>query len=238
MQHVSIIITHYSLYDDHGEERRYGGPPRSDMLYVTMGTLSKYTDYPAEIIVVDNGGDKDDSNYLLDLNRSGVINTYIRNKNNMNFGWGWNQAAKLATGDYLCFTCNDLQFKENWLSQTIKPLLNHPEKKLIATPLVTPDKNAPKWQRGELDGYRLNAFAGSNCMLMHKSVYQTVGEFSTSTVAGTLWHRTMHKMGYLVVAPPEDLAIHLGQNGGVNFYRNIKVKKILLNGEEVDYSYA
>lgn len=238
MKYISIIICHYSICDDFGEQKRHGAPPRSDMLWVTLGSLIKYTDYPAEIIVIDNGGPDDDSEYLLNLVRAGKINTYIRNKNNMNFGWAWNQGAKLATGEYLCFTCNDIQFKKNWLGITIEPLLKYgvisPEKKLIATPLITPDKNMEKWDRGKLDKHRLNSFAGSNCMVMHRDTYKDVGEFSTSPAAGTHWHRKMNKMGYQIVAPPEDMAGHLAHQGGVDFYEDIKVKKILLKGEEIN----
>ena len=153
----------------------------------------------------------------------------------MNFGWAWDQGAKLATGDYLCFTCNDIEFKENWLSTTIKPLLDYPSKKLIATPLITPDKNYPKYERGKLGEYRLNAFAGSNCMIMRKETYKEVGEFGTNPTAGTLWHRRMHKIGYQVVAPSVDYAGHLACGGGVDFYQPIKVKTTLLDGYEIFY---
>ena len=155
----------------------------------------------------------------------------------MNFGWAWNQGASLATGSHLCFTCNDIEFHENWLSETIAPLLKYPEKKLIATPLITPDKDQDKFYRDPLDGYRVNTLAGSNCMIMTRDVYEDVGHFTTYSAAGTLWHRTMSKKGYLVIAPPENKATHLAHQGGVNFYKEIPVKKTLLTKEIIDYSW-
>lgn len=234
--HASIIMCHYSLCDDFGEQKRNGSPPRSDMMFASIGTIQKYADYPCELIVIDNGGPNDDSDYLVGLTRAGVINTYIRNKNNMYFGWAWNQGAKLATGKYLMFTCNDIQFKEKFLSTTIKPLLDNPQDKYIATPLITPDKDKSKYMRGNLGEYRLNSMAGSNCMIMDRTAYEHIGEFSTHKIAGTHWHQTMSKRGYTVVAPKENMAIHLAHRGGVDFYQSIKVKKTLLTGEEIDYS--
>lgn len=234
--HVSIILCHYSKADDFGEERARGRDSRSVMLKKTIESLVTHTDYPVEIIVADNGGKPDDSDYLLEMVRAGNINTYIRNKDNMYFGWAWNQAARLATGDYLCFTCNDIEFKKGWLETTIAPLLKYPEKKLIATPLITPDKDRPKYMRGELDGYRLNTLAGSNCFIIRKDHWGEMGEFSTSPVAGTFWHRRLSPMGFLVVATPTNMADHLAHEGGVDFHKPIKVKKTLLKGQIIDYS--
>jgi len=234
--HVSVIICHYSKVDDHGEIRARGQKSRSEMLRTTMESLEKNTNYPAEIIVVDNGGNPDDSNYLLDLVRKGVINTYIRNKNNMYFGWAWNQAARLATGDYLCFTCNDIEFRENWLSTTINILRKYPEKRLIATPLITPDKDKPKFMRGYLDGYRLNSMAGSNCMLMTRQTHEILGELTTHQVASYLWYDKIKGLNYLIVAPPVNMAVHLAHRGGVNFTKEMKVVKELINKDIIDFS--
>ena len=232
--HVSIIVCHYSKYDDFGETKIRGQRTRSEMLHDTIKSLKKNTNYSAEIIVIDNGGD--DDVYLLDMVKKGVINTYVRNKDNMYFGWAWNQGARLATGKHLCFTCNDLEFKKDWLETTIKPLLKYPEKKLIATPIITPDKDKTKYMRGELDGYRLNSMAGSNCMLMSREIYKMLGELTTYRTASYLWYAKMKALGILMVAPPENKANHLAHAGGVDFNADIKVVKRLLNKEIVDYS--
>lgn len=254
MKHVSIIVCHYAQADDLGREREFcrmsaekvklleekgidiKSYTRSLLMKVCLESILKNTEFPAELIVVDNGGNPDDSDYLVDLARQGKINTYIRNKNNMYFGWAWNQGAKLATGEYLLFTCNDIEFAPDWLSKIIYPLEKYPEKKLIATPLITPDKNIRKYNIGTLEDYRLNVLAGSNCMLMRKETFYEVGEFSTHSVAGTHWHKKMSRMGYTVVAPQEDYAFHTGFMGGYDFRKHIKVKKELINKEVIDYS--
>lgn len=235
--HVSIIVCHYSLTDDFGEKRAVSNTEtRSEMLRKTMRSLEENTNYPAEIIVIDNGGIPDDSEYLLGLVRKGVINTYVRNKNNMYFGWAWNQGGRLSTGDYLCFTCNDIEFKPDWLRTIIAPLLKYPEKKLIATPHITPDKDSPKYMRGELDGYRLNSSAGSNCMLMSRKTYEEFGELGTNRVAGYKWYFKIWREGWLIVAPKENVSVHLAHGGGVDYKREIPVIKELLNKELLDYT--
>ncbi len=235
--HVSIIVCHYSKVDDFGENRARGAEhTRSEMLKMTLDSIVETVDYPAELIVVDNGGGDDDTDYLVDMVREGKINTLIRNKENMNFGWAWNQGAKLATGKYLLFTCNDLVFSPKWLSKTIKPLIEYPDRKLIASPICTPDKDKEKFHRGKLDDYRLNALAGSNCMLMTRQTYEDVGEFSTNRIAGTHWHFQMKKLGYTVVLPPENMASHLGERGGTNYMIDLKVQKTLLDNSVVDFS--
>lgn len=236
--YVSIVICHYSKVDDFdGLRALHQIETRSQMLHRTMESLEKNTDFPAEVIVIDNGGNPDDSDYLLGLVRRGIINTYVRNKENMYFGVAWNQGGRLSTGDYICFTCNDIEFLPNWLSTTIKPLLDHPEQKLIATPLITPDKLPPKYMRGLLDGYRLNSLAGSNCMLMARETWRNFGELNTNRVASYMWYKAkIVKDRWLIVAPPQDMAIHIAHKGGVNINAPIQVIKTLLNGEVVDYT--
>lgn len=234
--HVSIVVCHYAKADDWGEEKAQKcTQTRSEMLREVIASVSN-TDFPAEVIVVDNGGNPDDSDFLLGKVREGVINTYVRNKENMYFGWAWNQGAKLATGKWIHFTCNDIAFKPGWLSQTMWPLLEYPDRKYIVTPLITPDKDFDKYNRGLLGEHRLNTLSGSASMIMRRETFEELGEFTTHRVAGSHWHMNMHKKGYMVVAPPTNMADHLGKDGGVNFNRPIEVKKTLLTGEVLDYS--
>lgn len=238
MKHASIIICHYSKADDFGELKarrcRYS---RSEMMKMTLTSLKESIDYPAEIIVVDNGGSPDDTDYLAQMVRDGLINTLIRNKNNMYFAYAWNQGYRLATGHYLVFTCNDIRFKKGWLSSCIKVLDENPDKKIIASPLVTPDKDWPKFFKEPLGEYRINVMAGSNCVVTTHKVMEDLGEWPQHPVGGTIWYRKMHKMGYLVAIPPVNMADHLARRGGVNFYKDIKTKATLLTGEEIDFNY-
>ena len=243
MKYVSIIICHYGLVDDFGGLRaeRWGkvlgeALPRSELIRKCLTSLKENTDYPAEVIVIDNGGIPDDSDYLLSEVRKGTINTYIRNKNNMNFGWAWNQGIKLATSPYILLTCNDIEFKPQWLSKTVEAYFRFKGEKYLATPFITPDKTKGKNPRGEREGFRINSMAGSNCMLMTKKEYNHIGAMTTHHIAGSHWHRRMNEKGYLMIAPHEDYAHEMAWRRGTNLKQKIKVKEDLLNGE-VDFSF-
>src|SRR3990167_10602698 len=235
LKYCSIIICHYAHTDDFSGKNK----PRFEMLQRCLESLRDNTDYPAEVIVVDNGGNPDDSQYLLEMARVGVINSYLRFKENMHFAFAWNQAVRIATGDYLCFTCNDIAFFPSWLSTTIKCLEDHQDRKLIATPFITPDKNRIRWNKEVLpDGCRINSLAGSNCMIMPLSTFKDIGEMPHHRIGGTIWHRRMNRLGYMVIAPPVDMVDHMAFRNGVNWKAQIKVERKLLKGELINFHYA
>ena len=125
---VSIILCHYSQ----GDEVNPPSQTRKNLLRECIEALEKHTDYPSELIVIDNGGVDDDSDYLLSKVRGGTINTYLRNKDNMLYGWAWNQGVKLAQSNLIFLMCNDIIVKENWLSRMIPFLF---ENKSVASPI-------------------------------------------------------------------------------------------------------
>lgn len=233
MKYVSIGIVHYAKVDD------FEGADisRLDMLKKCITSLRENTDYPAEIIVLDNGGNPDDTEYLLEQVREGTINTLVRYKENLKFAFAWNQFARMATGDYLCFSCNDILFKKGWLSACVELLEKYPDRKFIATPLMTPDKDRPNFNKEILDGNRVNSMAGSNCMVMKPETWKEVGEFPQHRVGGSIWHRLMNHKGYWAILPPKDLAEHMAYRKGVNWHVKAPCERILLNGEKVDFHY-
>lgn len=232
-KYCSVGLVHYSQIDPESKESR------SEVLHKSLDSLEKNTDYPMELIVFDNGGNPDDSEYLLQKAREGFISTYIRYAENMSFAFPWNQFARIATGDYLCFTCNDLEYKPKWLSTCISLLEKYPERKFLATPYITPDKNRPNFNKEVLeDGARVNSMAGSNCMIMKPEFYRDIGDMPHHRIGGSIWFRKMTRMGYLVVVPPEDMVTHLGYRNGVNWLKGIQVEKKLSNGEKVNFSYS
>lgn len=242
MNYVSMIITHYGKADDFGEAK-VGGltHTRGSMMKMCIESIRDNTDYPTELIVIDNGGNLEDSQWLLQKTEEGVINTYIRNKNNMHFGWARNQGIKLATSEYICISDNDILYKPNWLSKTIKPLLLYPEQPWLATPFLTQDKSKGKNPRGtqEIGGeiYRLNSMAGSNSMILTKKQYYDIEPFTTHHITGSHWHRRMNKKGYLMIIPPENYAEHMAFHHGYNIRMKIQVKEELLANGEVDLTF-
>ena len=73
----------------------------------------KYPNY--EIIVVDNGSNKDDKDYLSDL---GDI-TYISNRKNKGFTGGHIDGYKSAKGDYILLLNNDAVIDSSYLDEAL-----------------------------------------------------------------------------------------------------------------------
>jgi len=229
MKYVSIIVVHYSQRDDFLSESNL----RSEFLKRCLDSIIKNTTYPAELIVVDNGGKNDDSDYLVDLTRQGKINVYIRNKNNMHFAYGWNQGVKVATGDYVLLTCNDYVFKPDWLEKTIYPLLKYPEKKLIACPALPHNR----YNVGKLEDYRLDLWGMPGAILLPKDVFYEIGEYPITLLASPPWIHKALNMGYRFVAPPINYAERIGIKHCLNPEKEIKVEKELLNKQKIDFTW-
>jgi len=244
-------MVHYSLADDYGELRlgkkmtdgmkerlekqgfKMEDYTRSKLMKIAIKTLIENTDYPYELIVVDNGGNPDDTDFLLDLVRKKKITTLIRNADNMLFGYGRNQTIPMATGDYICIMDNDLKFQKGWLTECVGLLEKHSDRKLIATPYLSPEKDNAKYNLPSPEGSRMNSACGSNCMVMTPETLKDVGMFRYDGVAGTYWHRSLSKKGYSIILPPKDMVFHTGCFGGINFYKKIKVFKTLSNKTEI-----
>ena len=234
MNHVSINLVHFSQIDEFGETSAGKNPPkRSDLVRMTIESIKKYTDYPAELNVWDNGGNPDDSDYFLEQVRNGTINHYIRAKNNMHFAFGWNQLAKISTGKFLSFICNDIEVGSGWLSTCIKLLEKYKDRKLIATPFISYDKHRNTFETTE--DARFNNRSGSNCNVMRTEDFEILGEWPVHKKGGTLWYNNLFGQGYRTVAPLEDLAIDRGYRHGVNFSIPIEVKKVLLDNSEIHF---
>jgi glycosyltransferase involved in cell wall biosynthesis len=241
MKHCNIVVVHYSKPDDtNWDWKKTSKDPifnRSNLLRRCLNSLKENTDYPAELTVVDNGGNPDDSNYLLDRVREGLINTYIRNKNNMNFGISWNMAKRMSSSTYLCLTCNDLYFKPGWLTKSIELFEKYDNGKTFVTPYISNDKKRERYITFLEDGTIVCPLAGSSCLIGTKEMFDDVCDFTTSNKAGTLWHQVMMKKKYAVYALPTDYAEDMGILGGQNYNTTTVIKKVLMNGEEIDYTF-
>src|SRR3990167_186048 len=105
MGSISIIMTH------HGQNEF-----RSFTMRKSLRSLIDTTAHlPVEIIFIDNGSFQDDSYYVLDLVADKKIQFYIRNSENLSFGFGRNQGLDIACGDYIVITDIYFEYKNGWL---------------------------------------------------------------------------------------------------------------------------
>ena len=99
MEKVSIIMTHWAMSED-----------RSEKMRKCLNSIIQTTRHlPVEIIVIDNGDNYEDSCYLLYLVADKQIQFYIRNSENLYFGFGRNQGLDIACGEYIVINDNDIE---------------------------------------------------------------------------------------------------------------------------------
>lgn len=227
MKFVSIVVVTYLPNEE-----------RAEIFKKSLNSLIENTSFPYELIVVDNGGEIDLSSWILSL---GKVNTYIRNGENMHFGYARNQGLRLCNGDYISICDNDIYFYPGWLEACIKVLDAFPDRKIYATPVYNVAHWRPKyWLREvlEIDDeiYRLNSRAGSNCWVMRRRDFEEVGEFLIHRVAGTKWTEEAIEKGYFAAVTPEIMIDDLAFRGGYNFKDPIPVKMKIHNGKEVYFN--
>ncbi len=230
MKFVSIILTHFAVNEK-----------RSELLRKSLESLFQNTTFPYELIVVDNGGNEKDSQWLLELTSQGKINTYIRNTSNMHFGYARNQGLRLCNGDYIAIVDDDIWYYPGWLEACIKVLDAYPDRKIYATPVYNVSHWLPRfWLKEVLEVggeiYRLNARAGSNCFVIRRRDFEEIGEFLCHRVAGTKWTEEAIEKGYFAAVTPEVLIDDMAFREGYNFQIPLPIKITLSNGKEVYFN--
>lgn len=103
---VSIIIPNLLLPDKNAELLRF--------VTNCVDSIRRHTDASFELIMVDNGSPIG-GDYL----RS-VADVYIRNPHNLGFGPAVNQGLKLARGEWLIVSNNDIEFIHDWVDNAIE----------------------------------------------------------------------------------------------------------------------
>lgn len=230
MKFTSIVFVHWSMNDD-----------RSRTMRRSMNSLlESVKNMPTEIIVIDNGDNMDDTNYLLDLACTKKINTYIRNANNMHFGFARNQGLKICNGDYIAIVDNDIIYNTDWLETCVGVLEDNPDKKIYATPVYNVAHWRPKYWQGEVQSkgrtFKLNMRAGSNCWVMRRKDFEEVGGFIIHRIAGTKWTNNAVRKGYLAAVTPDIMVNDYGFRRGYNLNDCKPVKLDLHNGEEIYFN--
>lgn len=195
---ASIIITHWA-----------NDGFRSGLIRVSLSSLLDTLNYPAEIIVIDNGEFEEDTIWLAKLLRQGKINTLICNKDNMHFAYARNQGLQNASGDYIVIADNDINYEKPWLAQCINVLDRFPHRKIITTPIYGSYTLLDKFYECEVEVgsqlWRQNYRAGSNCFVARKNDFKEIGMFPLHVIAGSKWNDNFVAKGYTVLAPPKNL---------------------------------
>ena len=229
-EYVSIIFVHWAM-DEY----------RSQLARASLKSLQDSIKSSAEIIVVDNGGNVEDSKFFVEECEAKRIALYIKNSDNMHFGFARNQAIQAASGNWIAVVDNDIIYRDSWLEYCLTMLRVHKEKKLIASPINYPyvHKQDPRWRHGTIQvkgkTCNLTERAGSNCMVMRKEVFNEVGFFRLHRISGSYFTDDLVRKGYLVITPEVNWAFDAALRRGYNFKQNAEVTRTLSDGEQVNF---
>lgn len=230
--YVSIIFVHHAQNEE-----------RSLLARASLKSLEGTIHSSAEIIVVDNGGNLEDSKFFLTECDKKNIALYIRNADNMYFSWARNQAIMNITANWVAIVDDDIMYKDHWLEWCLTMLRAHPDKKFIASPINYPyvHKRDHRWRHGQIPVKRrqcnLTERAGSNCMVMRRSVLEEVGLFDLRRKAGGLYVDRLIRAGYLVITPEVNWAYDCGLRRGFNFKKPYSVDRTLSNGDKINFTH-
>jgi glycosyltransferase involved in cell wall biosynthesis len=165
---------------------RKGLHERAEMAERSITSVLKNTDYPFELILIDN------------------------TENNRGLGTARNLGISQATGKWMVIMDDDIEVKEKWLSTCIKMLEEVPGKYMV-TPVYQP--KIFKWKLDPVAGYQCNYRTGSNCMITKtENIIRDIGLFQELSTAqtGVEFMNRQIRLGYKVLITPQPLATDLG----------------------------
>lgn len=197
---------------------------RSDVMIKSILSLVNTIKYPYELIVIDNGGSEEDSQFLMDMTSQGYISTYIKNSNNRHFGYARNQGIAIAQGDYIAIIDNDILHKKDWLTKCVEILEDNDDKKIYGTPIDYPQSakynGIVRYRKEEVnfkgEKCSLNMRAGSNCFVIRYEDLMDIGYFPVHRIGGTKWTDRAVGKGYSALVLPEGYAEDIGFRKGYN----------------------
>lgn len=181
-------------------------PKRLDLLKHTLLSLRKHTEYPFELVVVDNGPKKQTA-FL----KTQDINKHIINKVNLGMGVPRNQGAEATDSGYIVFIDNDLIFRAGWLAESIKLLKWYEGKKIIVSPMKTIPMKKERNKVGALNGYSLWSRSGSGCLVFRRKDYERIGPFADIAETGREYGVRAREKGYSYLLLKEPKVRHLGR---------------------------
>ena len=178
---------------------------RMDFLKATLESLENSSDVPYELIVVDNGPEKQ-TEYL----KTKKIDKHIILEQNKGIGYGWNKGVEVAEGEYITLIDNDLLFQKDWLQEGIDLLEKYPDKNFVATTCFSSHNFASRYYRGNLDDYHLWSRSCTAATIFRKSDTKIFGKWAISPTPGTIWCNTMYRKRYTFISTIFPKVVHRG----------------------------
>lgn len=106
-----------------------------DLLERALESVFKQSENSFEIIVVDNAS-SDNSIPVLEKKYAGLIKL-IKNKSNLGYPGGVNEAIKVARGDYIAILNNDIILSDNWHREIVLATERHKDCYMFASKIYS-----------------------------------------------------------------------------------------------------
>lgn len=165
----------------------------------SLHSLQQHTKIPYRLILIDNGPEEQ-TEWL--STQSGF--EHVICENNIGVGPARNLGLSKCQSEYVAIVDNDIGYFDGWLGQIIDCLKRYPDRKLIATPVVSKPMRQSKYQRGSLDEYRLYSWASCMALAARLSDVQGLGCFDPNrTNVGERWNRAMRCKKFQWVHHPD-----------------------------------
>ncbi len=190
---------------------------RLDYTKVTLNSILENTDYPYELIVIDNASSDGTQEYLNGFKDK--IHKLILNHENLGWAKAMNQGFKLATGFYFCTSDNDMLYPKGWLAKLVDLLKNIPQLGIVsaANHAWQFEQNNYKPNIQKINGRELiitQANVPGGNMLFTKDLFKKIGGFTTreGQLMGDedmLYCQAAQKLGFLLAYPARWYAEHI-----------------------------
>lgn len=156
---------------------------RLDYTRLCLQSIWQKTSYqPYEIIIVDNDSTPETVYFLQKLEHKGLINKAIFLKANKGPGYSMNQGIKVAKGNYLIRSDNDMVYNRGWLTGLVESLQRIPKALLqvaVFAELVLDGQKGGFSSENAINGIIINPVNIGGCnMALTRASYQELGPFS------------------------------------------------------------
>lgn len=194
---------------------------RPELARVCIDSVLKYTTIPYELILVQEGTDKETTKLL-----KSYVATYIQNKKPKGFGGAMNTGLKKATGDYICFLSDDTVVTPGWIESMVAIFKEEEKVGLVAPTLPDPEiTQCIDNNQGQIIDWVSNPFSLKGvCFVMSKESINQVGTWDESFGLGggednDLCYR-VHKAGLKLAIARKSFIYHYGSASFRKLFNN------------------
>lgn len=201
-----------------------------EFLKQMMDSVDKNTEWPFELIVVDNGSDDGTKEFVTTSNYK-MNGQYVRNEDNKGFAIANNQGIEVAKGNFICLLNNNTIVTKGWLTEMMNVFKEEKAIDTVGAKLIHPGKGTIQHAGviqlssgipdhiyfNKLINYppaniRKEYFAVTGaCMLIPKNILEEVGELDEEYLNG--WEdmdlcQKIKGLGYKIFYEPKALVYH------------------------------